>query len=99
MQIDPGAAGLRQTPCAICSLDIREVYQLRSLTANLHTFSIYLRVFLFLDCLLVVPLHAPQYRSHQVETSFENHKMEKLKHLIKVACCALMQNFRSSYSM
>lgn len=55
-QIDPAAAGLHQTPSAICILDIREVHQLRDLSADLHTFSIYLHVFLRL---LVCPLHAP----------------------------------------
>lgn len=40
MQIDPAAAGLHQTPCAVCILNIREVHQLRNRAANLHTFSI-----------------------------------------------------------
>lgn len=53
MQIDPAAAELRQTPCAICILDVKEVHQPRNLAANLHTFSIYLHVFLFSDCWFV----------------------------------------------
>lgn len=40
MQIDPAAAGLHQTPYAVCILNMREVHQLRNLAANLHTFSI-----------------------------------------------------------
>lgn len=39
VQIDPGT-GLCQTLCATCTSDIREVYQLISLAASLHAFSI-----------------------------------------------------------
>lgn len=52
MQVDPGAAGLHQTPCAICTSEIREVPQLRSLAADLHTFSTERHDFLVLYCLL-----------------------------------------------
>lgn len=88
MHIDPGAAVLGQTPCASCTFDINEVHQLRNLAANLCI------IFHFLDCLLVALLHAFQHRSHQIETSFENCKLEKVKHLIEVPHCVLMLNFR-----